>query len=599
MASNLFLNKASKASQPKPTNNKHFKTSKEEQTAPIQNNATIYRAGQNPNKKHITYDDDDDASLNINASSHITDHLQRNQQPTFVDVLKHRRDHLGRAITKRQIISNKRHEPPLITPTQETQQPLKHTPHQPTIPKNEPTTTKMESSDESSEDDFDMDNLTVPDVTDSVTTNNNPNEADDIREKFKKRLQIQKEAELESAPVIVANNIGVADHEEESEDESSSEYETDSSSDESESHNPRNRKITFLSKKQRENYNAQSNKMSLDEEAEMVEEMEIEKEEKLKQETSEAVLDYIRQRDKQEREGGDESDEEAEMVEEMEIEKEEKLKQETSEAVLDYIRQRDKQEREGGDESDEEMPDDNDDLEVEEAQKAFEAWKLREIKRNLRDETAREQRVKEKEELERRRKMTDDEILRENEKLGLNKAGKKKGNMKFMQKYYHQGVFYRDGSIVEDGVLDRNFNAPTGEDKWINFEKVPEAMKRKNFGKMSQSKWTHLANEDTTFDKEEREWFKKKNSMNEEEKKRMKNTKYQFRHRAHQDNFWFQRGGNGALERPSYKKGNMESANRRFERTFDREERDKMRGRDPRDDGSKGNKGSQEGKNKR
>eukprot|EP01083_Nonionella_stella_P167368 562339_1 len=539
MASNLFLNKASKASQPKPTNNKHFKTSKEEQTAPIQNNATIYRAGQNPNKKHITYDDDDDASLNINASSHITDHLQRNQQPTFVDVLKHRRDHLGRAITKRQIISNKRHEPPLITPTQETQQPLKHTPHQPTIPKNEPTTTKMDSSDESSEDDFDMDNLTVPDVTDSVPTNNNPNEADDIREKFKKRLQIQKEAELESAPVIVTNNIGVADHEEESEDESSSEYETDTSSDESDAHNPRNRKITFLSKKQRENYNAQSNKMSLDEEAEMVEEMEIEKEEKLKQETSEAVLDYIRQRDKQEREGGDESDEE--------------------------------------------MPDDNDDLEVEEAQKAFEAWKLREIKRNLRDETAREQRVKEKEELERRRKMTDAEILRENEKLGLNKAGKKKGNMKFMQKYYHQGVFYRDGSIVEDGVLDRNFNAPTGEDKWINFEKVPEAMKRKNFGKMSQSKWTHLANEDTTFDKEEREWFKKKNSMNEEEKKRMKNTKYQFRHRAHQDNFWFQRGGNGALERPSYKKGNMESANRRFERTFDREERDKMRGRDPRE----------------
>merc|ERR1712228_846733 len=138
-------------------------------------------------------------------------------------------------------------------------------------------------------------------------------------------------------------------------------------------------------------------------------------------------------------------------------------------------------------------------------------------------------------------------------------ANKQKSKIKFMQKYYHKGVFYRDGSIVENTVLDRNFNAPTGQDKYIDYEKVPEAMKTKNFGKMSQSKWTHLANEDTTFDKEDRAWFKDKDD------RKLKGQRYAFRHRAKQ-NDWMKRGGQGGLDRPSYKKGNMPNGNKRFEK---------------------------------
>ena len=47
---------------------------------------------------------------------------------------------------------------------------------------------------------------------------------------------------------------------------------------------------------------------------------------------------------------------------------------------------------------------------------------------------------KNEKEKERRRNMTDEEVAAENEKLGRN--DKTRGEMKFMQKYYHPGVYY-------------------------------------------------------------------------------------------------------------------------------------------------------------
>ena len=575
---------------------KHFKTAKDEQTAPTINNASIYRAGQNPTKQP---DSDDDQEY-LKNSFYVPDTLQSHQQPTFVDALKRRRDHTGRVITKSQLL-NKRsnrtpsssqssipHEPKYAQKVKSVSPPIAKDvqfnnksiypcteikgEHSNNITKNKhqdtnninPESNENEngndsSDEESSDSDFDMDNLTVPKVEtengEMIDLTNKQNEADDIRDKFKQRLKLEKQKQSESAPQIVKPESMKMDkitkHESDDSDsddeDESSEYETASSSEDDEEMHPRRRNIKYITEKQREEQDKQLTKPPLDEQAEILEKMEEDRHEKLKEEATEDALNYIREQD---------------------------------ELAM-----------KGGDNSDEDMPDDNDDdFDGEEGQKEFELWKLREIKRNLRDETLRQEREKEKEEIERRRKMTDEEIMRENEKLGLNKD-KKKGTMKFMQKYYHQGVFYRDGSIVEENILDRDFNKATGQDKYIDFEKVPEAMKRKNFGKMSQSKWTHLANEDTTFDKEEREWFKKRHTMNEEERRKTENKRYQFRHRAHENNFWFNRGGDGSFDRPSYKKGNVSNSNKRFEKTDykkynkdkDRKRRDRDRGRGRRD----------------
>jgi len=106
--------------------------------------------------------------------------------------------------------------------------------------------------------------------------------------------------------------------------------------------------------------------------------------------------------------------------------------------------------------------------------------------------------------------------------------------MKFMQKYYHEGVFFRDNTIVDNNTLEKHdFLQPTGKDSYINYELVPEPMKRKNFGLMSQTKWTHLAQEDTTLKKDKDDW--------------------KFRAQYHANEKVIRRGGQGDFDRPSEK----------------------------------------------
>ena len=141
------------------------------------------------------------------------------------------------------------------------------------------------------------------------------------------------------------------------------------------------------------------------------------------------------------------------------------------------------------------------DDEVNEADE-YEAWKVREIGRIKRDREDREAMLKEKEEIEKVRNMTEEE-RREWERRNPKPAPPPKQKWRFMQKYYHKGAFFQNESddraatVGSDGIFARDFSAPTGEDK-MDKTILPKVMQVKHFGRSGRTKWTHLVNEDTT-----------------------------------------------------------------------------------------------------
>lgn len=72
----------------------------------------------------------------------------------------------------------------------------------------------------------------------------------------------------------------------------------------------------------------------------------------------------------------------------------------------------------------------------------LELWRVREIKRVLRDRRLRNEADAERKELERRRLLSDAEIMSEKEREEQKK--KEKSKIGFLQKYYHKGAFYVD-----------------------------------------------------------------------------------------------------------------------------------------------------------
>lgn len=144
----------------------------------------------------------------------------------------------------------------------------------------------------------------------------------------------------------------------------------------------------------------------------------------------------------------------------------------------------------------------------------YQAWEEREIERLRRcleetlkqDEEAREREVW--------KNMSDQEKQRylarkaKSAKESVKSKLESKKNWSFLQKYYHKGAFFQseaeykgeDAPLVGNLKEKYDFSMPTGEDV---FDKnlLPSVMKVRNFGKRSRSKWTHLAQEDTTSQK--------------------------------------------------------------------------------------------------
>lgn len=126
---------------------------------------------------------------------------------------------------------------------------------------------------------------------------------------------------------------------------------------------------------------------------------------------------------------------------------------------------------------------------------AYEAWKLRELKRIKRDKDIKEAYEKERMEIDRIHTMTEEERRAEqraNPRVVTNKAAK--GKYKFLQKYYHRGAFFLDN---DEDVFKRDFSSPTLEDHF-NKTVLPKVMQVKNFGRSGRTKYTHLVDQDTT-----------------------------------------------------------------------------------------------------
>lgn len=141
------------------------------------------------------------------------------------------------------------------------------------------------------------------------------------------------------------------------------------------------------------------------------------------------------------------------------------------------------------------------DEEAEDSGEEFTLWKIREIKRIMRDKEEREMVQKEREEIERRRGLSDWERKEEDDRLGNDESAKpSKQKIAFMQKYYNKGVYYiqrdQDGKLPE--IFMRDYNAPVEGD--YDKSTLPKILQKRRgeFGKKGQSKYTHLTNEDTT-----------------------------------------------------------------------------------------------------
>ncbi|GJE96789.1 microfibril-associated protein MFAP1 domain-containing protein [Phanerochaete sordida] len=123
----------------------------------------------------------------------------------------------------------------------------------------------------------------------------------------------------------------------------------------------------------------------------------------------------------------------------------------------------------------------------------FEAWRLRELARIKRDKEEAVARELEREEIERRRALPEEQRLKEDlEHAEKTRQDKPKGQQKFLQKYWHKGAFHQD-----DDVLKKHDYTEATEST-MDVSLLPKVMQVKNFGKRGRTKYTHLLDQDTT-----------------------------------------------------------------------------------------------------
>ncbi|KAF2123142.1 splicing factor, Prp19-binding domain-containing protein [Lophiotrema nucula] len=184
---------------------------------------------------------------------------------------------------------------------------------------------------------------------------------------------------------------------------------------------------------------------------------------------------------------------------------EEKRKQEDTRAVVEaQVRQRQEEklarQRAWDDdvvEADFNAIDDTDGVDPE---AEYAAWKLRELKRIRREREKIEEAEAERAEIERRRNLSAAEREAEDrefiEKQKEERADR--GDMNFMQKYFHKGAFYQE-DLKELGIDRRNVMGARFEDS-TNREVLPEYMQIRDMtklGKKGRTRYKDMKSEDT------------------------------------------------------------------------------------------------------
>lgn len=147
------------------------------------------------------------------------------------------------------------------------------------------------------------------------------------------------------------------------------------------------------------------------------------------------------------------------------------------------------------------IPDDND----RENGQELDEWEVRELERLVYELDMENALREEANERERRRNMTDEELMEDEIKSGrLNPRDNRReeSTNRGGQRYFHRGAYYMDESEWEESDVrhkaDAYAAAATGEDK-IDKKSLPKVMQVKNFGRANQNlKYQGLAAEDTT-----------------------------------------------------------------------------------------------------
>ncbi|KAI0668737.1 splicing factor, Prp19-binding domain-containing protein [Trametes maxima] len=143
-------------------------------------------------------------------------------------------------------------------------------------------------------------------------------------------------------------------------------------------------------------------------------------------------------------------------------------------------------------EKEEEVPD-VDDTDGLDPAAEFEAWRLRELARIKRDKEADLARERERDEIERRRALPEEQRLKEDlERAEKLRADKPKGQQQFLQKYWHKGAFHQDDEVL------RRHDYTERTESTVDVSLLPKVMQVRNFGKRGRTKYTHLLDQDTT-----------------------------------------------------------------------------------------------------
>ena len=130
----------------------------------------------------------------------------------------------------------------------------------------------------------------------------------------------------------------------------------------------------------------------------------------------------------------------------------------------------------------------------------YAAWKLRELKRIKRERLAIEEAEAERAEIERRRNLPIAEREAEDRAFLEQQQEERgdRGQMQFMQKYFHKGAFFTD-EMKELGVDQRNLMNARFEDQ-TNREVLPEFMQIRDMtklGKKGRTRYKDMRSEDT------------------------------------------------------------------------------------------------------